>query len=53
MMNAHKVTVGRVYFIDAQTPYEAMEKAIERDKSDDGLAVDAIELRVVINPEDD
>ena len=52
MTQPHKVTVGRVYYIDASSPYEAMEKAIQRDKSVD-INIDALQISVIINPEDD
>lgn len=52
MSQPHKVVIGRVYFTDASSPYEAMAQAIERDKTGRETDVDAIQVHVTINPDD-
>jgi hypothetical protein len=52
MSERHKVIVGRVYYIDAETPFVAMEQAIDRDKSGE-IDVDALEIHVTIGSEED
>jgi hypothetical protein len=52
MNEVHKVVVGRVYYINADNAFDAMERAIERDKRV-GIDVDALQIGVTVNPEGD